>query len=70
MGSKALPEVDAITAINTTYGEIILIGMGGVAWGKRQEKYESLFNSHHLRSFGTIINDLAKEHGGGSKISL
>ena len=65
MGSKALPRVDAITTIDTTDGETILISMGGVAWDKCQVQHESSFNSHHLRSFGSVINDVAKEHGGG-----
>ena len=62
--TKALPKVDAITAIETIGGEAILIGMGGVTCDSRKVQYESLFNSHHLRAHGTIVDNVAKEHGG------
>ena len=51
-------------------GETILIGMGGVTYDSRKVQYESLFNSHHLRQHGTIVNDVAKSHGGKQNLQL
>ena len=70
MGSCVLPKVDGFIAVQDSRGETILLGMGNVPWGKRQSQVESLWNSHHLRKYGYVVNDAAKVHGGAQNIII
>lgn len=64
MGTQVLPKVDAVTAMEDKDGRVVLLGFGGVAYDRRITQYESLWNSHHMRSNGTTVDDVAKEVGG------
>ena len=43
---------------------MILLGVGNATYDSRTTQYESLLNSHHLRSNGVDVQDIAKIHGG------
>jgi len=64
MGTAVLPKVDAVTAVEDSNGRVVLIGMGGVAYDRRTTQHEALWNSHHLRAQGAIVDDVAKTAGG------
>ena len=64
MGTQVLPKVDAITAMEDEDGKVVLLGFGGVAYDRRITQNESLWNSHHMRAQGSIVDDIAKEVGG------
>ena len=64
MGSITLPKIDAITSVKDKDGNTILLGVGNATFDRRPSQYESLWNSHHLREHGTIVDDVAKSHGG------
>ena len=44
--------------------------VGNAAYDRRVTQYESLWNSHHLRSNGIVVNDVAKDKGGDQCIYL
>ena len=70
MGSVTLPKADAITAVTDENGKVQLLGFGNVTYDSRITQHESLLNSHHMRSHGCIVNDVAKKHGGTQDIQL
>ena len=70
MGSCVLPKVDGVTAVQDSRGETVLLGLGNVPWDRRQTQVESLWNTHHLRKKGAVLNDAAKVHGGSQNIIL
>ena len=70
MGTMRLPKVDAVTAVKDKSGNTILLGVGNTTWDRRTSQYESLWNSHHLREYGTIVNDVAKSHGGSQNMVI
>ena len=63
MGSITLPKIDAITLVKDKDGNTILLGVGNATFDRRPSQYKSLWNSHHLREHGTIVEDVAKSHG-------
>ena len=70
MGTKVLPLVDAVTAVKDEKGKVILLGFGGVAYDRRTTQNESLWNSHHMRAGGAIVNDVAKQVGGDQNMMV
>ena len=70
MGSSVLPSVDAVTAVKDSEGRVVLLGIGEAAFDRRVTQYESLWNSHHLRSNKVQVHDVAKNEGGNQCISL
>ena len=68
--TDTLDGIGGVTAVQDSRGETILLGMGNVPWGKRQSQVESLWNSHHLRKYGYVVNDAAKVHGGAQNIII
>ena len=70
MGSITLPRVDAITAVNDSRGNVVLLGVGAVTYDCRLTQYESLLNSHHLREHGTVVNDIARCHKGKQNLEI
>ena len=63
MGSRNLPVVMAITAVDTIDGTFIM-GAGRAGWDNRPSQTESLFNTHDLRAHGVVVNDVTKRDGG------
>ena len=63
MGTAVLPKVDAVTAVEDSNGRVVLIGMRGVAYDRRTTQHEALWNSHHLRAQGAIVDDVAEIAG-------
>ena len=70
MGTKVLPAVDAVTAVLDTDGSTVLLGLGEAAYERRTTQYESLWNSHHLRNNGIVVDDVSKASGGSQCIKL
>ena len=70
MGTLTLPKVNAITAVKTSIGKIILLGVGNATYDARATQYESLLNSHHLRSNGVDVQDIARCHGGLQRLEI
>ena len=70
MGTRTLPKVDAVTAVEDENGEVILLGVGNATYDRRIAQYESLWNSHHLRFAGIIVDDTSKSHGGEQCIKI
>ena len=70
MGSITLPNIDAITAVKDKDGNTILLGVGNATFDRRPSQYESLWNSHHLREHGTVVEDIARTHGGGQCLKV
>ena len=64
MGTCVLPNVDGFTAAQDSKGNTVLLSMGNIPWDRKQTQVEFLWNTHHLRQYGAIINDAAKAHGG------
>ena len=64
MGCQVLPSVDAVTTVKDENGNKILLGIGDAAYDRRTTQNESLWNSHHLRSNGIKVSDVAIEQGG------
>ena len=64
MGNVTLPKVDAITAVKDVEGNTVLLGVGNATFDRRPSQFESLWNSHHLRDNGVIVDDVAESHGG------
>ena len=70
MGDKKLPIVCAVTVCDHPTKGPLLIGVGEAAWDEDPSQMESLFNSHHLRKFGVVVDDVSERDGGLSKIEL
>ena len=64
IGSSVLPSVDAVTVVEDSEGKVVLLGIGEASYDRRTTQYESLWNSHHLRSYNVKVDDVAKEAGG------
>ena len=70
MGSVVLPIVDAVTAVEDSDGRVVLIGVGKAGYDRRTTQYESLWNSHHMRSNNIEVDDVAVEVGGKQSFSF
>ena len=70
MGTLTLPKVDAITAVKNSNGKVILLGVGNATHDARTTQYESLLNSHHLRSNGVDVQDISRRHGGLQRLEI
>ena len=65
--STTLPIVNAVTAYEDA-NRTVLLGLGGAAYNSDPKQIESLVNSHIMRDFNVIVDDIKKEHGGKQQI--
>ena len=70
MGSKVLPSVDAITAVEDSEGIILLLGLGNYGYDRRTTQHEALWNSHHLRANKVKVSNVQEEEDGDQCIRI
>ena len=70
MGTFTLPKVDAITVVENSESEVILLGVGNATHDSRPTQLEFLLTSHHIRSNGVDAQDIAATHDGLHKLEI
>ena len=64
MGSKLITKFDSVNSVKYHNSKVILIGVGGAEYDRKMAQYKYLWNSHHMRSNVSMVEDKSKDVSG------